>query len=206
MKTLLRWLIFLHSNEDGFFGIGEGPSGNENREFGATAGIGNFGTSLGEKDLTSSSNFWQSILSGDPSKISTVLGPEFSAINKQGQQKKKTAAEFGNRGGGTNASMQMEDENTRTQVNSLLGSLTGSAASNLGNLGSSLLSTGLSAHEGAFDMSKVIHDQNLAKWNDLFKSIAEVGLAPFTGGASLGAGSLSLPGGGGGAVNPDYVE
>lgn len=171
---LLQWLRFLHENQDGFFGIGEGPSGEEKRAFGETGSLANFATSLGEKNLGQASSFWSAILSGDMSKISQVLGPEISSINKQGQQRKKTTAEFGNRGGGTNAAMQMADTDTRTQVNDLIGGLVGSSASNLGSLGGSLLNTGLSGHEASFDMSKIIHDQNTAKWNDLFKSIADV--------------------------------
>lgn len=174
VKWILKELRRLHSNEDGFFGIGEGPSGEEKGQYGALAGIANFATGTGEKDISSASDFWHSILSGDPTKISQVLGPQISSINKQGQERKKTTAEFGNRGGGTNAFMQMADTDTRTGVNDLIGSLTGSAASNLGNLGSNLLSTGVGAHEGAFDMSKIIHDQNLARWNDIFKSVADV--------------------------------
>lgn len=156
------------------FGIGQGPSGDEKRQFGELGALANFSTSLGEKNLGEASNFWSSILSGDPSKISQVLGPEISAINQQGQQKKKTAAEFGNRGGGTNAGIQMTDDATRSSVDSLFADLTKSAAGELGSLGSGLLSAGLSGHEAAFDASKVIHDQNAAKWNDLFKSIAQV--------------------------------
>jgi hypothetical protein len=160
-----------------FFGIGMGPSGDEKRQFGEIGSLSNFATGTGEKALGASTDFWQSILSGDPSKIASVLGPEISGINKQNQQKKKTASEFHNRGGGTNAAMQAEDESTRGSFNELLANLTSSAAGNLANVGSGLLSTGLSGHEGAFDASKVLHDQNSAKWNDIFKSIADVGTA-----------------------------
>jgi hypothetical protein len=157
-----------------FFGIGEGPSSAETGQMGQTGALANFATSTGESDIGAASNFWQAILSGDPSKIASVLGPEISGINKQAQQRKKTTTEFGNRGGGTNASLQAEDQDTRGAYNSLVSQLTSGAAGALGSMGGGLLSTGLSGHEATFDMSKVIHDQNLAKWNDLFKSIADV--------------------------------
>src|SRR6185437_11209281 len=172
-SNINAWLRYLIFNEDGFFGIGQGPSGDEKRQFGEIRSLANFATGTGEKDIGAASNFWQSILSGDPSKTASVLGPEISGMNKQNQQKKKTTAEFGNRGGGTNASMQAEDESTRGAYNSILSSLTGSAASNLGSMGGGLLSTGLAAHGEAFDMSRVIHDQNEDKWKDLFKSIGD---------------------------------
>src|ERR1700726_4264899 len=97
------WLRYLWENEDGFFGIGMGPSGAQKADAGALGAIGNFGTSEGEADIGASDKFWQAILSGDPGQIARVLGPEISAVNKQGQQAKKTASEFGTRSGGTNA-------------------------------------------------------------------------------------------------------
>ena len=92
------------------FGIGFGPSSQEKNQYGETGALANFATGEGEKDILASDNFWQAILSGDPSKISQVLGPQISGINKRAQQQKKTAGEFGNRGGGTNAGMQMARE------------------------------------------------------------------------------------------------
>jgi len=78
------------------------------------------------------------------------------------------------------------------------------------------LSTGLSGHTAAFDMSKVIHDQNAAKMNDLFKSIAETASAVFAPGAAAGAkafGNLSptqISGGFGGptsvATEPSPID
>lgn len=155
----------------GFFGIGMGPSGGQKTQLGETSGLANFATSTGEGDISAASDFWKSILSGDPNKISKVLGPEFSALNKQGQEKKKTAAEFGNRSGGTNAGMQMTDDTTRSSADSLLSSLTSSSADKLGSLGSGLLNTGLEGHIAAFGQESTLHDENSAKLNDLFSSI-----------------------------------
>ena len=169
---LLPWLNLLIPM---FFGIGEGPNRGETGQAGQEGALAGFATATGEGDISAASNFWKSILSGDPSQISKVLGPEISGLNQQAQQKKKTSAEFGNRSGGTNAGLQTTDDSTREAYTGLLSQLTGTAASNLGSEGSGLLSLGSSAHGQAFDMSKIIHDQNLAKWNDLFKSIADVG-------------------------------
>lgn len=199
MHFILRWFGYLWSNEDGFFGIGMGPSSQEKQQYAGLAGIANFGTSQGEGDILTADNFWKAILSGDPTQMSKVLGPEFSGINKRGQESKKTASEFGNRGGGTNAWMQMTDDKTRSSIDELISNLTGHAASALGASGSSLLSVGASAHDAAFSQANTMQQQRSAQINDLFKSIASVAAAPFTGGASLGFGALKMPGGGSGA-------
>lgn len=191
----MKWLRYLWENEDGFFGIGQGPNKGETGEAGDTGALASFATSTGEGDIGAASGFWKSILSGDPSKIAQVLGPEISGINKQNQQQKKTAGEFGNRSGGTNAVMQASDEKTRGAYNAGVSSLMSGAAGSLGSLGSGLLNTGLSGHEAAFGDQKTIHDEMLAKYNDIFKSITSVAAAPFTGGLSL----AGVSGGGGGA-------
>ncbi len=189
LHNLILWLLhhLMFSGTVSFFGLGQGPSGAEKREAGALASIGSFGTGEGEGDILASDNFWKSILSGDPSAISKVLGPEISGINQRGQQEIKTASEFGNRGGGTNASMQMAGDTTRTSVDQLIASLTGKAAGALGASGQNLLSTGLSGHEAAFSAEQTIQQQKAAKWNDIFKSIADVAGGLFTGGGSIAA-------------------
>jgi hypothetical protein len=190
---LKRWLRYLWTNEDGFFGIGMGPSGGEKTQAGAIGSVANFATSEGMADVGASDKFWRAILSGDPGQISQVLGTAISSANRQGQEAKKTASEFGTRSGGTSAGMQMTDDKTRSDVESLIANLTGKAAGALGSSGSGLLSTGLSGHEAAFDASKTMHDENLAKWNDIFKSTADVAGAAATGGSSLAAPKAAFP-------------
>jgi hypothetical protein len=187
-----RWLRYLWNNEDGFFGIGEGPSQQESQQFGNIAGIGNFATSTGEGDIGVASNFWKSILSGDPNAISKVLGPEISGINKRGQQEKMTLSQFGNRGGGTNATAATIDDTSRSAVDTMTSNLTGQAAGALGSLGSGLLSTGLSADTSAFSAAQTIQQQKEAKLNDIFSSIAEVAGSIVGGFAGGGGGGASL--------------
>lgn len=189
-----KWLQWLWTNDDGFFGIGMGPSSKENSEFGSLSSLANFATSQGESATAASNNFFKSVLSGDPAKISQVLGPQISGINKRGQEQKKTMAEFGNRSGGTNAEAQMIDDKTRGSINEMISSLTGGAASALGASGSSLLSAGVYGHEGAFAEADTLHQQQSAKLNDIFKSIASVAssfLVPGGAAAAGGAGSSS---------------
>ena len=175
-----------------FFGIGEGPSSGETSQAGALGNLGNFATSTGMGDVSKASDFWNAILSGDQTQLSRVLGPAYTNINQRAGQELKTLSEFGTRSGGTAAQQQEIGESERQQASALEGGLLGTAASTLGGLGSSLLSTGLSAHEAAFSAEQTIQQQKQAKLNDIFKSIADVGLAPFTGGASL-AGLASSP-------------
>jgi hypothetical protein len=186
-------------NEDGLLGIGQGPSGAEESQFNDLAGASNFATSSGESAISSANNFWQSILSGDPAQISKVLGPAMSGINKQGQQEKMTLSQFGNRSGGTNAQAQLIGDKTRSSVDSLISSLTGDAAGALGASGAGLLSAGISGHQAAFSDADTIQKQKSAQINDIFKSIASLAAAPFSGG-------FSLPGfGGSGGGAPSWA-
>lgn len=192
-----------------FFGIGQGPNPAEYQAENALLGAGTFGIGEGEGDILASDNFWKAILSGDPGQISKVLGPQMSAINKQGQQVKQTASQFGNRAGGTNAFLQTTDDTTRASIDKMISQLTGSAAGELGAGGRGLFSAGVGAEGAGFDAAAAIQKQNASKWNDIFQSTASLAAAPFTGGASLGMGTLSKPRGGGGGGNwwdnlPDY--
>ena len=202
---LKQWLRWLWENESGFFGIGQGPNPAEYQLESALARAGNFATGEGEADILASDKLWQAILSGDPGQISKVLGPQMSAINKQGQQNKLTASQFGNRGGGTNAGSQMTDDTTRSAIDSTISQLTGTAATSLGSGGRGLLGTGVSAETSAFGAASTIQQQNASKWNDIFKSTAD-SAAPFTGGTSLGMGSFSEPGSGSGGGSWDDDE
>jgi hypothetical protein len=176
-NAMKRWLHYLWENEDGFFGIGQGPSHGEKQQFYDMSNLANFATSKGESDINSADNFWKSILSGDPNKISKVLGPAISGINKRAQQQKKTAAEFGNRSGGTNAAQQEAGDQVRSEYDTMVSGLTGEAASALGASGSSLLAAGASGHEAAFSEANTIQQQRAAQLNDIFKSITSIAKA-----------------------------
>ena len=200
---LKRWLVCLWTNEDGFFGIGQGPTSEEKGLLRGLTSTSGFATGEGMGDIKLADNFWKSILSGDPNKISKVLGPQTSAINKQAQQQKKTLSEFGNRSGGTNAASQEAGDSVRKAYDSMTSDLTGKAAGALGASGSSLLGQGIGANEGAFSEANTIQQQRSAQLNDIFKSIASIGIGYATGGwagAVHGAGEAAGydPSGGGG--------
>lgn len=169
------------------FGVGEGPSSQENQQYANLTSAGSFATGTGESDLTASSKFMHAILSGDSTAISQAFAPQIGAAKTSAQQNAKTTSEFGNRGGGTNASSAAASDKAHSDITSLIGGGTSSAATSLGSEGSGLLGMGIGADTSAFDEAKQIQSQKAAKWDDIFKSAVAVGAAPFTGGASLTA-------------------
>ena len=156
------------------FGIGMGPSREQQQSCGGLFGNSSFASNLGEKNLTASSDFMNDLLSGDPTKVAQVLAPQIDAITGRAQQQKNNLAEFGNRSGGNNSAASAIDANTGAQVTDLTGSLIGNAANNLSSTGQNLLSLGTSGFGNAFSAAKTMQDQNAAKWNDLIGSIAGV--------------------------------
>ena len=112
---------------------GSNPTLNNN--ISQTGQNASFDTSLGQKNTTAASDFFNAITSGDMSKIGQVLAPQIAGIKGQGEQEKATTAEFFNRSGGNNARMQTTDDRTRGQINDLIGKLTGSAVSGEASLG-----------------------------------------------------------------------
>ncbi len=107
----------------------------------------NFGTAVGEGDTRKASDFYGDILGGDPEKISKLLAPQIKTMQEQGQQKLATTSQFGDRSGGTNASNQKTMDDTRANIDDMISKLTGGAASNLANIGTTEQGIGLSANE-----------------------------------------------------------
>lgn len=193
-----------------FFGIGQGPT---NAEYTGQQDLFNTGqaaTGIGLSDVSQASNFWDTILSGNMQNISALLGPQFSAISGQAQQNIDTTGQFGNRSGGTNAAIQSTTNSVRGADTSLIDQLTALAPTELGQLGSSTLSTGVGAQEGAFSAASTIQQQNASRWNDIFNSITSLVAAPFTGGASLASlgnsgNAAELDASASGGYSPDNV-
>ena len=131
----------------------------------------------------------QAILSGDPAKIGQFLGPQEQAITGQAQQKKQTNAQFGNRGGGTNAQNQTIGDQSTQGINNLISSLTGSAVSGLSSAGQNLLGQGMSGFQNAFGDATQMQQQSANQWNDIFNSVASVG-----GAVAGGVGNIGDPG------------
>jgi hypothetical protein len=173
------------------FGIDMGPSKQENSQYNNLTAASGFATGAGESDLTASNTFMQDILSGDPTKVSQALAPEISGQQKQVQQQKDQAAQFGSRSGGTAATIANADTAGRSNIINLEGGLMGHSADSLASTGTSLLGTGISGDATGFGEASKLQAQRAAKFNDIFSSSA-----------SLAAGVLgALPGAAGGFLD-----
>lgn len=139
-----------------------GANSNLSNDISSTAQTAGFATGMGEKNLTAGSNFFNSVLSGDSSKISQALAPEISAAKTRNSQTQKSNTEFGTRSGGTAASNAASSDKLHSDITNLVGNLTGSAASNLMSSGGSLLNTGLSATGMNADLSQT----QMKNWED----------------------------------------
>jgi hypothetical protein len=128
-------------------GIFTGSSPTETGDQNQAGGVAGFGTTVGEGDVGTASGFDQTLLEGNPAATAKLLAPQISAITGQGQQQKQTNAEFGNRSGGVNSENQTIDDKTRGNIDTMISQLTGSAASNLGNLGVQEQGVGLQANQ-----------------------------------------------------------
>jgi hypothetical protein len=103
-------------------------------------------TNQGEKYSNKAGDWWSGILNGDASKVSKTLSPYITDIKTSENQDNKSGAEFGTRSGGTAASAAANTDKAHSDVTKLIGSLTGSAASSLGSLGTSMTGQGLQAY------------------------------------------------------------
>lgn len=125
----------------GLFG---GLSDDQKKAMAALNNSAGFASNLGQNDLSTASNFFQGILDS-PNKAMSVLAPQVSSIQNQAQQQKQVMGEFGDRSGGNTAAAASIDDSTHKQINDLIANLTGTAGTNLANIGSSTLSTGIGA-------------------------------------------------------------
>ena len=166
-----------------------GVSGDQYAQHGALEQSSGFATGLGEGDLTASSKFMQGILSGDASKITSVLSPLISSAKTSAQQTQKTNTEMGTRSGGTTASNIAATDKGHSDITSAIAGLTGTAATTLGTEGAGLLSAGMAGDQVGFDQAGAIQKQKLAKFNDIISSIAAT--AGAVAGIPMGGGSAA---------------
>lgn len=145
-----------------FGGIFSGSNPTLTSDINNAGGISGFGTSVGEGDISAASGFYSDLLSGNQAKISELLAPEIGNIQKQGNEQIQTAAEFGNRSGGTNASAQSNIDDQRAKVNDMVSKLTGGAASGLASIGTSMLGDAITANGQQAELSqeKLKNEQN----------------------------------------------
>jgi hypothetical protein len=154
----------------GFFSaLFGGADSNLNNLISQYGQIGSTQAGQGQKYSTQAGDFWSSILSGDSSKISQSLAPEINSARTSTAQDEKTNSMFNPRSGGTAASNAASTDKLHGYITDLIGNLTGSAATNLGNLGTTMTSTGL----GALGQEQAADAQRYQNWMD---SIAGKGI------------------------------
>jgi len=153
---------------------------------GNAAGVAGFGTATGEGDISSASAFDQDLLNGNSAEDAKLLAPEISNITGQTQQQADTIGQFGGRAGGNNSEVQSAGDKARASVNDMVSKLTGGAAANLGNLGTSTLGLGLGANAQQAEESEeqLENEQNSLLGNAI------------TGAANYGESFLPIPQGG----------
>jgi hypothetical protein len=187
----------------GFWGgLFTGQNENLNKDMSSTGQTGDFASGLGQSSTGKGLKWFSDILSGDQSKISKALAPEFAAIQGQTQQQKNTTAQFGNRSGGNNAAMQRIGDKARAAQTDLVGRLQGGAASTLTSAGMGLMNTGLTADMENAELSQ----QQMSNWqNSLFGGALK-------GGMQIGLGMLGKWGGlksggtGSGGSSSDWIR
>lgn len=125
-----------------------------------TGQIAGTASQLGTNNATQGSNFFSSILSGDPTKIGQALAPAISAGQQGVQQQKNQIAQFGNRSGGSTAKSNALESENRGNITNLVGGLQSGSASALLSSGSSLLGTALSGYNAQAGLSQ----QQMENW------------------------------------------
>ena len=158
----------------------------------STGNIGNFSSAMGQGNITNSSNFFNSLLSGNSKDQAKVLAPQIKTMQDQGQQQLNTTSQFGNRSGGTNASNQKNMDTTRGNISSSISSLTGGAANSLMSSGQSLLGTSLDAYQQQEQMSQ---DQMKNWQNSILGNSISTGVGAAEAFATGGLSTLSAKGG-----------
>ena len=96
--------------------------------------------------MDAGSDYWNSLLKGDKTKMAAAVAPEASAARSSADAQKKQMANMGTaRTGGTNAQAQTIDDNVRAQINQMLFSIRPEAAKEVESIGAQQISQMLQA-------------------------------------------------------------
>lgn len=159
------------------------PTAPEEHQLGGLTG---FETTLGEPLANSGAGYEQDILSGDPTKLATALAPEISSGQGQVEQNLLENANFGNRGGGTNASTQNAKAAERGNIINLEGGLQRETAGAAVGQGMGLLGQASSNLGTQADLAAANQKRKASDVGGIAASVADIA-APFLGGAGAAA-------------------
>lgn len=163
--------------------IGGDPAGKEHQAYQDLYGFEN---PLGEKSINQGLGWESDILSGDPAKIAQALAPEIKAGQDMVQQQAQQGAQFGNRGGGTNAATQAAQAGERGNIINLIGGLQRGAADTLTGAGENLLNMGSSNIGHSADLAYRNRQRQVGDIGGIASDVASIAM-PFLGGASAAA-------------------
>jgi hypothetical protein len=157
------------------------PTAKEQSRFG---GLSDEQLAAGQGAETAAQTYDMNLLN-DPTK---ALAPEISAGQGQVEQQQLQNSNFGNRGGGTNASTQNAENANRGNIINLMGETQGQAASALGSLGTSEVGTGSSALGNEADLANQRRQQQVSDVNGVAQGAASIATGMMGGGAGAAAG------------------
>ncbi len=131
-----------------------GSSPEINSSLSNTGKLAGFSSGQGQANTTAGSGFFNSILSGDSTKIASALAPAISAGQQGVQQQKQQIANFSNRSGGSTAKVNSLDSANRGNIINMVGGMQSGAASTLLSSGQSLLGTALGGYSQQADLAQ----------------------------------------------------
>lgn len=174
----------------GIFDLMEGnPTAPEEHQLGGLTGFEN---QLGEPLANAGAGFEQDILSGDPTKMATALAPEISSGQGQVEQNLLQNSNFGNRGGGTNASTQNAEAAQRGNIINLEGGLQEKTAGAAVSQGAGFLDQASRNLGTQADLAAANQQRETADVGGIASDIASIAM-PFLGGGGAKA-PKSIPG------------
>lgn len=134
-----------------------GQSKTLNSDINKTGQVADFASGTGQSSTTKGTNWFSSILSGDPTKIGQALAPAIAAGQQGVQQQKNQIANFGNRSGGSTAKANALESENRGNITKAVGEMQSGAASTLLSSGDSLLSKAMSGfgQEASLDAKRM---------------------------------------------------
>lgn len=160
-----------------------------------TGNLAGFASTTGQQNTSAGSGFFNSLLSGDPTKISQTLAPAISAGQQGVQQQKNEISQFGNRSGGNTAKVASLDSANRGNIINMVGGAQSGAASTLLSSGSSLLGTALSGYGQQAGLSQ----EQMQNWANSILGRGITGGAAAAESFGLGAGAGAAAGTGAGS-------
>ena len=152
----------------------------------ALGDLSEYQNNLGQQSTSQGLGWESDILSGDPTKIAQALAPEIKTGQEQIQQQAQQNAQFGNRGGGTNASTQAAQSGERGNIINLIGGMQQGAASELTGAGLNLMGQGSTNLMNQAGLASANQARTTSDVGGIASGAGQIASDIFTGGAASG--------------------